>query len=282
MAALRQPSATASTVLDGLEFPECMRWHEGRLVFCDMAGDAVYAYDPIGDELRTVVEIEHPAGIGWLTDGRLLVVASEARQVLEVTDGGTNIYADLSNVSPGLLNDMLVDSNGRAFVGNFGFALFEEEPRPTKLIVVQPDGEVRVQSDDVLFPNGMATRSDGTLVVAETFGRRLTTFTIGDDGTLRRVSSLPLGDVVPDGICVDAEDQIWIASVHDNAVIRMGSDGETDRRQVSQMAFACVLGGDDGRTLFVATAPDYRPGANPPAGSGRVEAVRVEVPMADA
>jgi sugar lactone lactonase YvrE len=273
-------SAASSTLIDDLHFPECLRWHQQRLFFCDMYGDVVQSYDPATGELHTVAEVFHPGGIGWLPDGRLLVVASEDRQVLEVGDAGNSVYADLSDVSPGWLNDMLVDRDGRIFVGNFGYDLFSEEPRQTHLAVVDPDRRVRIQSDAVLFPNGMAKRSDGRLVVAETFGNCLTIFAIDAAGSLRRESSLPLGDAIPDGICIDAEDHVWIASVYDQAAIRVGPDGQLERRQVSQMAFACALGGDDGRTLFVATAPDFEPADRRAARAGRIETLRVEVAMA--
>jgi sugar lactone lactonase YvrE len=273
-------SPASSTLIDALHFPECLRWHEQRLFFCDMYGDVVQSYDPATDELRTVAEVFHPGGIGWLPDGRLLVVASEDRQILEVGSAGNSVYADLSDVSPGWLNDMLVDRDGRIFVGNFGYDLFSEEPRQTHLAVVDPDRRVRIQSDAVLFPNGMAKRSDGKLVVAETFGNCLTTFAIDAAGSLRRESSLPLGDAIPDGICIDAEDHVWIASVYDQAAIRVSPGGQLERRQVSQMAFACALGGDDGRTLFVATAPDFEPADRRAARAGRIETLRVEVAMA--
>jgi len=281
---MTESNATAShsaVLLEGLHFPECLRWHDGRLFFCDMYGDAVYAYDASRDELEAVAEVYHPGGIGWLPDGRLLVVASEDRKILDVTGGRNDVYADLTELVPGWLNDILVDDDGRIFAGNFGYDLFSEEPRTTRLVVIDPDGGTRVQADDVLFPNGMAKRSDGSLVLAETFAKALTSFTIEPDGNLRRQSTLSLGEAIPDGICVDAEDHIWIASVYDRAAIRVSPTGEMERRAVSQMAFACALGGDDGRTLFVATAPDFEPGERRARREGKIETVRVAVPGTD-
>lgn len=278
-----QVPPTSSTVLvDGLHFPECLRWHAGRLYFCDMYGDAVYAYDTGRGRLETVAEVFHPGGIGWLPDGRMLVVASEDRRILCVGDGRNEVYADLSDLVPGWLNDILIDEDGRIYAGNFGYDLFSEEPRTTRLVVVDPDGAARVQADDVLFPNGMAKLSDGSLVLAETFAKALTTFTIEHDGSLRRRSSQPLGEAIPDGICVDAEDNIWIASVYDRAAIRVSPSGEMQSHPVSQMAFACALGGDDGHTLFVATAPDFEPAARRAQREGLIETLRVPVPMVQA
>jgi sugar lactone lactonase YvrE len=275
---MSQSLTDATTVIEDLHFPECLRWHEDRLYFCDMYGDAVYAFDPATEELQTVAEVFHPGGIGFLPDGRLLVVASEDRRIFEVGDFGNRLYADLDGIVPGWLNDILVDRTGRIYAGNFGYDLFDEEPRATQVTVVQPDGTARLQQDDVVFPNGMAKRSDGRLIVAETFAHALTTFAIGEDGTLTREESLSLGDATPDGICIDAEDHVWVSSVYDRQAIRVSPSGEMERHAVSQMAFACMLGGADRRTLYVATAPDFEPADRRARSEGRIEAIRVEVP----
>ncbi len=267
-----------SIAIEGLHFPECLRWHEDRLFFSDMYGDSIHSFDPETGELRTVADVFHPGGIGWLADGRMLAVASEDRRILEVDEFGNRPYADLADLVPGWLNDILVDRNGRVYAGNFGYDLFGEEPRPTQLAVVDSDGRVTMQADDVLFPNGMVKRSDGKLVVAETFAKVLSTFVIADDGSLRRESSLSLGEVVPDGICIDAEDHVWVSSVYDQEVVRVSPDGEMECHAVGQMAFACMLGGSDGRTLFVATAPDFEPAERRASTEGRIETLRVDVP----
>ncbi|MFZ1994204.1 MAG: SMP-30/gluconolactonase/LRE family protein [Solirubrobacteraceae bacterium] len=264
--------------VEGLHFPECLRWHEDRLFFSDMYGDSIHAFDPESGELRTVAEVFHPGGIGWLPDGRMLAVASEDRRILQVGEFGNRPYADLDGIVPGWLNDILVDGNGRVYAGNFGYDLFGEDPRPTQLAVVDTDGSVTMQADDVVFPNGIVKRSDGKLVLAETFAKALTTFVIEDDGSLRRESSLSLGEIVPDGICIDAEDHVWVSSVYDRAVVRVSPDGDLERHPVGQMAFACMLGGSDRRTLFVATAPDFEPADRRAATDGRIETLRVEVP----
>ncbi|HXD57341.1 MAG TPA: SMP-30/gluconolactonase/LRE family protein [Thermoleophilaceae bacterium] len=267
-----------SIAVGGLHFPECLRWYENRLFFSDMYGDAVLAFDPESGELETVAEVFHPGGIGWLPDGRMLAVASEDKTILEVGNGGNRLYADLGHTSPGFLNDMLVDRTGRIYAGNFGYDLFNDEPCPTQLIVVDIDGKAALQADDVVFPNGIVKRSDGKLVVAESFGKCLTTFSVDDDGSVWRESSISLGELVPDGICIDAEDHVWISSVYTDEVVRVGRAGEMERHPVGQAAFACMLGGADGRTLFVATAPDFEPDARRARAEGRIETLRVEVP----
>ena len=270
--------AGTSVAIDGLHFPECLRWQDDRLFFSDMYGDSVHSFDPESCELRTVAQVFHPGGIGWLPDGRMLAVASEDRRILEVGEFGNRPYADLADIVPGWLNDILVDRSGRVYAGNFGYDLFAEDPRPTQLAVVQADGSVTMQLDDVLFPNGMVKRADGRLVVAETFAKALSTFVIEDDGSLRHESSLSLGDITPDGICIDAEDHVWVSSVYGHEVVRVSPDGELERRAVDQMAFACMLGGSDGRTLFVATAPDFEPADRRARTEGRIETLRVDVP----
>jgi sugar lactone lactonase YvrE len=266
-------------VIDGLHFPECLRWREGRLYFCDMYGDNVQRFDPITGERTVVGEIFHPGGIGWLPDGRMLAVASEDKRILEVGAGGNTPYADLSGVAPGWTNDMLVDRHGRAYVGNFGYDLFAEEPRPTQLILVDAEQTITVEPGELLFPNGMARLSDGSLVVAETFGHRLAVLSVGEDGHLTPGGTIPLDeDLTPDGICVDAEDAIWFASVFTQEVVRVDVHGEVERHGVSRNAYACVLGGEDRRTLYVATAPDHEPAHRRARTEGRIEAIRVDVP----
>lgn len=273
------PAATATIAVDGLHFPECLRWRAGELFFADMYGDRVQAYDPATGALRTVADVFHPAGIGWLPDGRMLAVASEDRQILEVGEQGNQPYADLSDLAPGWLNDILVDTDGRIYAGNFGYDLFADDVRPTQLIVVAPDGSAALQADDVVFPNGIVKRADGRIVLAESFGKCLTTFVLEDDGTLRREASFPLGETVPDGICVDAEDHVWVSTVYTPEVLRVSPSGEVVARlAVGQPSYDCMLGGEDGRTLFVATAPDFEPADRRARTEGRIETLRVDVP----
>jgi len=271
------------TVLDNLHFAECLRWRDGLLHFCDMYADNVQTFDPASGERRVVGEVFHPGGIGWLPDGQLLVVASEDKRVLAVGPDGNAPYVDLSESAPGWTNDMLVDRGGRAYVGNFGYDLFSEEARPTRLIMVDADRTVTVEPGELVFPNGMVRRSDGRLVVAETFGHRLAIFDVAADGHLSPAGAIELDeDLTPDGICIDAEDAVWLASVFSREVVRVDTAGRAERYPLSQNAYACMLGGEDRRTLFVATAPDHEPADRRARAEGRIEAMRVEVPGAGA
>ena len=179
---------------------------------------------------------------------------------------------------------MVVDARGRAYVGNFGFDLHAgEKPRGTTLVMAAPDGTARVVADELMFPNGMVITPDGrTLIVGETFARRLTAFDIGADGSLtnRRLWA-DLGNGLPDGICLDAENAIWVACPTASEVIRVKQGGEVaERIKVETDAFACILGGPDGRTLFVATSPASDPEKCRATRGGRIETTQVEVPRA--
>ena len=253
-------SAPLEVAADGLAFGEGPRWHDGRLWFSDMYRRQVVALAP-GGEPEVVVEWpdDDLSGLGWLPDGRLLVVAMRTRRLMLHQDGGLEEVADLTPHAPFHCNDMVVDSRGSAYVGNFGWDHFGgEEPRNTTLVLVTPDGTARVVADDLAFPNGMVVTPDGgTLVVAESMGARLTAFAIAPDGSLsgRRVWA-DLRPAAPDGICLDAEGAIWVASPGTNEAMRVAEGGEVlDRVGTGgRMAIACALGGDDRRTLFVCTA----------------------------
>jgi sugar lactone lactonase YvrE len=235
--------------------------------------------------VETIVEVAgDPSGLGWLPDGRLLVVSMRDRRLLRLDPAGLAEVADLSALAPYHCNDMVVDRLGRAYVGNFGFDLHGGKPPvATNLLLVEPDGSVRVVADGLHFPNGcVITPDERTLVVGETFGARLTAFDIDTDGSLsgRRVWA-QLEGIVPDGICLDAEGAIWVASpVGLGGVWRVLEGGEvTHRVGVEHEAFACMLGGPDRRTLFVCSAADSHPDRTSDR-RGRIETVRVDVPGA--
>jgi sugar lactone lactonase YvrE len=272
---------TPRILLDGLRFPEGPRWHEGRFWFSDMHAGEVIAVSLEG-KAETIVRVEgEPSGLGWLPDGRLLVVSMQDRRLLRLDPEGLVEVADLSSLASFHCNDMVVDGKGRAYVGNFGFDLHAgEKPRPANLILVHPDGRTEIVAEDLHFPNGSVITPDGrTLIVGESFGGRLTAFTIAEDGTLhdRRVWA-QLESAVPDGICLDAEGAVWVASpVGERQVLRVREGGEvTDRIGLEQTPFACMLGGPDRRTLFICTAPDSHPEKTLTRG-GRIEIVRVDV-----
>jgi sugar lactone lactonase YvrE len=279
-------------VREGLGFGEGPRWHDGRLWYSDFYDHAVHALAPDGSDERVVEVARQPSGLGWLPDGRLLVVSMIDRRLLRrEADGSLVLHADLSDLATWHCNDMVVDRAGRAYVGNFGFD-FEtvgqeggSVPVPAVLARVDPDGTVSVAAEDLVFPNGTVITPDGaTLVIAETGANKLTAFDVATDGSLsgRRVwADLAERQILPDGICLDAEGAIWIANAFSPTVLRVG-EGGTILQEVtfSQPCFACMLGGADGRDLYAASAPtaiSHEAAAN---HAGRIEVVTVDVPHA--
>jgi sugar lactone lactonase YvrE len=279
-------NARATTiVLDGLCFPEGPRWHDGRLFFSDQHDHRVIAMSP-GGAAETIVDVpQQPSGLGWLPDGRMLVVSMLDRRVLRLEDGQLVEHADLSPFAPAPCNDMVVDAHGRAYVGHFGFDMYGgESPKDASLLLVQPDGTVTVAAAPIQFPNGAVITPDGaTLIVGESMGGRLTAFTIAADGSLagRRVFA-QLQGAVPDGICLDAEGAVWIACPLSGRCLRVKDGGEIlDEVTGGQAgAFACMLGGLDRHTLYVCTAPTHVPDECRAQRGGRIEAVDVDVPGA--
>jgi sugar lactone lactonase YvrE len=278
-------------LLDGLGFPEGPRWHDGKLWFSDMGTCQVMTVDLRGTA-QTVVEVpEQPSGLGWLPDNRLLVVSMTDRCLLRLDPDGLVEVADLRELASFHCNDMVVDEHGRAYIGNFGFDI--EDPnaalKHAAIVLVMPGGAARIVADEMAFPNGSVITPDGgTLIVAETFAACLTAFSIERDGSLtkRRVWAQfdDLGfdmseqRITPDGICLDAEGAIWIASpAASTEVLRVKEGGEvTHRFQVETQPFAVMLGGPDGQTLFVCTTLL----SERDSGRGRIEIVHVAVPGA--
>jgi sugar lactone lactonase YvrE len=272
---------TLKVLLDGLAFPEGPRWHDGKLVFSDMHAHQVLAVDMAGKSSVLCEVPARPSGLGWLPDGRMLVVSMTDRKLLRLDPDGLKTVADISKLAPFDCNDMVTDSKGRSYVGNFGFDLHaNEKPRTTTLVMVEPNGNARIVAEDLMFPNGAVITLDArTLIVGESFGNRLTAFDIAGDGSLsnRRVWA-ELGKHVPDGICLDAEGAIWVACPTASEVIRVKPGGEVaETLKVATDAFACMLGGPDGRTLFVATAGTSDPEKCRAARDGRIETTQVEV-----
>ena len=277
-------SAELSILVDGLAFPEGPRWHDGRLWFSDMHFHRVVAVDMQGNT-ETIVEVpQQPSGLGWLPDGRLLVVSMTDRKLLRLDPGGLVEHADLSALASFHCNDMVVDAEGRAYVGNFGFDLeAQADFKTAELVLATPDGHTRVVTDELGFPNGTVITPDGgTLIVGESFRARLTAFDVAADGGLsgRREWAATPG-AVPDGICLDAEGAIWVASPTSAEVLRVREGGEVTRRiSVSTQAFACMLGGPERRTLFVCTAPSSSARETRAQARGRIEFTEVEIPGA--
>ena len=270
-----------NVLLDNLCFGEGPRWHEGRLYFSDMHARTVNAIDMNG-RAEVIAEVAaSPSGLGWLPDGRMLVVSMYDRRLLRLDNGALKLHADLSALASCHCNDMVVDGGGRAYVGNFGSDLFAGAPqKPAELIMVEPDGSARVVARDLMFPNGMVIPPEGkTLIVGESMGHRLTQFDIAADGSLtgQRVWA-ELGDAVPDGIALDAEDAVWVASPFTHELLRVKRGGEvTERIKRDQMPIACALGGPHRRTLFLLTAETIVPDECRSKRNSRLEMTEVEV-----
>ena len=243
-------------MLDGLRVGESPRWHDGRLWLCHWGAGEVLAVDAAGAaEVVARVDTTIPFAIDWLPErsggeasgrdrGRLLIVSGPERKLIG--------YADLGELPATAFNEIVVDGRGNAFVnGGYGFE------GPWIVAVVTPDGRARQVADGVAFPNGMAvTPDDSTLIVAESYGRCLTAFDIAPDGSLsNRRTWADCGDGVPDGICLDGEGAVWDADVPNKRCVRVREGGEVlDTVQLDRGCFACMLGGEDGRTLFILAA----------------------------
>ena len=272
-------------LLDGLTFGEGPRWREDKLWFSDFYTRRVMTADLDG-KVETVVEVPGvPSGLGWLPDGRLLIVAMTERRLLCLDGDKLVEVADLNALATGHCNDMVVDSRGRAYIGHFGFDMFAgADFAPASVIMVAPEGESRIVAEDMHFPNGAVITPDGsTLIVAESFARRLTAFDIEPDGSLsgRRIWAQLGENEAPDGICLDAEGAVWVSVVSGNEVRRVREGGEvTERVKVSTRAVACMLGGPGRNTLFVMTAESSQPDVAMTKRTGRVEIVEVDVPGA--
>ncbi len=270
---------------EGFGFVEGPRWRDGRLWFSDMGSKQVLTVDLDGQVDEVCEVTARPSGIGWLPDGRMLVVSMNDRRILRLeADGSLVEHADLSELASAPCNDMVVDGRGNAYVGNPGYDMRNPpSPLPTaELVLVRADGSAEVVDREVLFPNGPAVTPDGrTLIVAETMGRRLTAFDIEEDGTLsNRRTFADLGSRLPDGIALDAEGAVWFADAGGDACVRVREGGEvTDVVDTGRGCFACALGGPDRTTLFLLTGEGFS-GEAMRKRSGAIEVVDVTVPGA--
>ncbi|MDH6291994.1 SMP-30/gluconolactonase/LRE family protein [Rhodococcus opacus] len=262
----------------GFSYLECPRWRDGRLYVSDFYTHQVLAVDESGS-VETIAKVpEQPSGLGWLPDGRLLVVSMRDRRVLrQESDGTLTEHADLSELTTWHLNDMLVDDAGRAYVGSFGFDLMSGAPMQTSnIVLVNPDGSAQVAAEGLAFPNGMTFVDGGsTLVVSESFGNRLGGFSVSATGELSEPRAwasfgpaptssditevLGAVSVLPDGICTADDNTVWVADAVGHRVIRVAEGGSiVDQVTTGDLSvFACALGGSDGRTLFMCAAPSF-------------------------
>lgn len=287
-----------TVVLDKLSFLEGPRWRDGRLWLSDFYTHQVLSAAADGSDLRVEAEVPtQPSGLGWLPDGRLLIVSMRDGRVLRREVSGELVtHADLSAHTTGPLNDMVVDAAGNAYVGNFGFDLMSgADLSPANLVRIDPDGNTAVVAEGLNFPNG-AVIIDGVLVVAETFGNRISAFDIAADGTLgprrdwARFGDVPTATVVaealgtlvvaPDGICADAEGGVWAADAVGNRAVRVVGGEIVAEITAGTGVYACVLGGDDGRTLYLCTAPGFGEHERRDTREARLLAARVDVPGA--
>jgi sugar lactone lactonase YvrE len=255
------------TLIQGLGFPEGPRWREGGLWFSDMGNNLIVKVNIEGEIEKTIQVPGTPSGLGWLPDGRLLIVLMEEKRIMAFGDNKITDYADLSQLASHHCNDMVVSRNGRAYVGNFGYAAFDGgEAKTAELIMVDNDASPKVVANELAFPNGVVIDEDNrTLVVAESLAARLTAFSINDKGDLydRRVwaefdqlgfqDDIDWGRILPDGITMDSEGGIWIASpAGEGGVLRVLEGGEITARVDAKMrCYACMLGGEEGKTLFI-------------------------------
>jgi sugar lactone lactonase YvrE len=288
-------------LFSGGDFFEGLRWHGTSWWVSDIFGGKVYRVSPQGYGQVVASVEEWPNGLGFLPNGDLVIAALRARKLLRRDAAGAiSLHADLADLTPRWLNDLLVDARGRAWVGSLGADLENGgDPEPSTLCRIDPDGTGEVVADGLLFPNGMAITRDGlTLVVGETLGNRMSAFTIGEDGSLgdRRVwaefgpvpprekwtmATLHDMDLSPDGCAIDAEDCVWVADPGNRRVCRVAEGGRIlDELRVpgNDNVYACALGGPDGRSLAICAAPNSDVGEIGGKGLAVLYETTVEVP----
>jgi sugar lactone lactonase YvrE len=280
--ATAMPQIKPKTVHDGGRYFEGPRWHAGRLWFVDCMARTLLSLAPSGEcEQHAKFDDDTPCGLGVLPDGRIIVLTMFRKRLLAYRDGELSLYADLSDIATGTIDDMIVDGLSRAYVGDLGFDLPPPEGRGAvgRIILVTPDGATRIVADGLRFPNGIAVSADNSrLVVAEMDGACLADYDIAADGGLalrgrfRQMKS-------PDGICLDHEGAVWVASFDEDAFIRLDRDGhELQRIEVpGRRAIACALGGPERRTLFCLSAATSYEELRQRKSSSRIDVVEVEV-----
>jgi sugar lactone lactonase YvrE len=267
-------------LLADLVFPESPRWHDGRLWVSDWGANEVIAVDPAGRS-EVVARVESfPMCIDHLPDGRLLIVSSADRRLLrQEPDGSLVEHADLASLGEYPWNDIVVDGRGNAYVNNIGFHFPGGEFAPGFIALVTPGGVVSRVADGLAFPNGMAVQPNNvTLIVAESYGQKLTAFDIGPDGGLSGRRTWAEVDDHPDGICLDADGAIWYADVGNKRCVRVREGGDVlDVMDLDRGCFACILGGPDRRTLFM-TVNEWR-GSEGMGGARNGQVLAVETPV---
>lgn len=269
-------------LLDKLMFPEAPRWRDNKLWFTDQHAKKIITVN-LNGENNIIAEMDDlPGGLGWLPDNTLLVVSMTQRKIMKLENDKLKLYADLSNLVRYNCNDLLVDQKGRAYVSNFGYDLHNGgQLQSTSLILIDESGISRFIAQDLIFPNGMVINSTNTkIIVAETFACRLTSYNVNIDGSLcNRDIFVNLENGYPDGICLDQDEAVWAAIPNKNQVIRINHNGEVCQTIKTQgQPYACMLGGNHRKTLFICTSETDNPELACKQKSGRIEIIDVDVP----
>jgi sugar lactone lactonase YvrE len=268
------------TLLDGGRYFEGPRWHDGRLWFVDCMARTLLSVNLSGERQEHATFDDTPCGTGVLPDGRIVVLTMNKKQLFAFADGRLSPYADLAGVAAGTIDDMIIDGLGRVYVGDLGFHMPPPPDRGAvgRILLVMPDGSARVVAEGLRFPNGIAVSADHKrLVVAEMDGACLADYDIEADGALRFRSRLGrMND--PDGICLDRDGALWVASFSEDAFIRLGRNGEELQRIAvpGRRALACALGGADRKTLFCLSAATSYEELRQRKSSSRIDVVEVE------
>jgi sugar lactone lactonase YvrE len=280
-------NSTIETVADGLRLPECPRWHDEHLWFSDIRGDAVHRiHDGHVEVVHRFPEGEEPAGLGWLPNGDVLVASMANRVIYRLSGGRATMHADVKQLAPHQINDMIVTSDGTAFVTQLGFDLDAPQPNlePTVVIRVDPDGTVHAAAGDLMVPNGIAVDdTESTVVVAESGAGRLTRFTLRHgvlsdraDEPLPATAAVPF--CAPDGLCLDAQGGRWVADSINKRVFRVHDGVITDEHHLDQYVLACVLGDHDRRSLYVCVTDAWHKSEICEQPTGRILRLKVAVP----